>query len=268
MIGLLQRVTDAEVRVAGNTVGAIGGGLLVLVGVEKDDTDAVAERLLERIVTYRVFSDESGRMNLDLVERQGWPVAGSAVHAGGGDFERAATGLQYRGDALAGSAALRPPRVSRRPPANRDRGDRRIWRSYGGPPDERRPGHVLARGQELTATGIPGVPGLGGAAHPLDVLLDHLAYDSASTSIQFGENLMGIGFRELLIILAIALLIFGAKRLRTIGSDLGAAVKGFKKAVDGRRDRGVEQAAEGAVDARRGLRMTPASKSGNKSANS
>lgn len=43
---------------------------------------------------------------------------------------------------------------------------------------------------------------------------------------------MGIGFRELLIILAIALLIFGAKRLRTIGSDLGAAVKGFKKAVN------------------------------------
>lgn len=43
---------------------------------------------------------------------------------------------------------------------------------------------------------------------------------------------MGIGFRELLIILAIALLIFGAKRLKTIGSDLGAAVKGFKKAVD------------------------------------
>ena len=44
---------------------------------------------------------------------------------------------------------------------------------------------------------------------------------------------MGIGFRELLIILAIALLIFGAKRLRTIGSDLGAAVKGFKKAMNG-----------------------------------
>lgn len=43
---------------------------------------------------------------------------------------------------------------------------------------------------------------------------------------------MGIGFKELLIILAIALLIFGAKRLRTIGSDLGSAVKGFKKAMD------------------------------------
>jgi sec-independent protein translocase protein TatA len=43
---------------------------------------------------------------------------------------------------------------------------------------------------------------------------------------------MGIGFRELLIILAIALLIFGAKKLRTIGTDLGAAVKGFKKAMN------------------------------------
>jgi len=43
---------------------------------------------------------------------------------------------------------------------------------------------------------------------------------------------MGIGFRELLIILAIALLIFGAKKLRTIGSDLGAAVKGFKKSMN------------------------------------
>jgi sec-independent protein translocase protein TatA len=43
---------------------------------------------------------------------------------------------------------------------------------------------------------------------------------------------MGIGFKELLIILVIALLIFGAKRLRTIGSDLGGAVKGFKKAMD------------------------------------
>ena len=71
MIGLLQWVADAEVRVAGSAVGAIGAGLLVLVGVEKDDTEAVAERLLERIVTYRVFSDDSGRMNLDLLEQNG-----------------------------------------------------------------------------------------------------------------------------------------------------------------------------------------------------
>ncbi|MEQ1579139.1 MAG: D-aminoacyl-tRNA deacylase [Steroidobacteraceae bacterium] len=71
MIGLLQRVTEAEVRVSGEAVGAIGPGLLVLVGVEKGDTAATAERLLERIVTYRVFSDDSGRMNLDLLEHRG-----------------------------------------------------------------------------------------------------------------------------------------------------------------------------------------------------
>ena len=55
---------------------------------------------------------------------------------------------------------------------------------------------------------------------------------------------MGIGFRELLIILAIALLIFGAKKLRTIGTDLGAAVKGFKKAMnDGENEETTKQIA-------------------------
>jgi D-aminoacyl-tRNA deacylase len=71
MIGLLQRVTEAEVLIAGESIAAISAGLLVLIGVEKDDTEAAAERLLERIVTYRVFSDASGRMNLDLLERRG-----------------------------------------------------------------------------------------------------------------------------------------------------------------------------------------------------
>jgi sec-independent protein translocase protein TatA len=58
------------------------------------------------------------------------------------------------------------------------------------------------------------------------------ACDGVSSSSLFsGEVTMGIGFRELLIILVIALVIFGAKRLKTIGSDLGGAVKGFKKAM-------------------------------------
>ncbi|GFE78360.1 Sec-independent protein translocase protein TatA [Steroidobacter agaridevorans] len=52
---------------------------------------------------------------------------------------------------------------------------------------------------------------------------------------------MGIGFKELLIILAIALLIFGAKRLRTIGSDLGGAVKGFRKAMDSEDEKETQQ---------------------------
>ena len=61
---------------------------------------------------------------------------------------------------------------------------------------------------------------------------------------------MGIGFRELLIILAIALLIFGAKRLRTIGSDLGAAVKGLKKAMnEGDEDEARKQIKHDAGDA-------------------
>ena len=68
MIGLLQRVSEASVTVAGEEVGAIGPGLLVLVGVERGDTRGQAERLLERMLGYRVFADSSGRMNHSLVE--------------------------------------------------------------------------------------------------------------------------------------------------------------------------------------------------------
>ena len=66
MIGLLQRVRAAQVVVDGEVVGAIGHGLLVLVGVEQDDTEAQADRLLERLLGYRVFADAGGKMNLSL----------------------------------------------------------------------------------------------------------------------------------------------------------------------------------------------------------
>jgi len=66
MIGLLQRVSEARVDVGGDCVGRIGNGLLVLVGIERGDTEAQAERLLERLVGYRVFPDPEGRMNLSL----------------------------------------------------------------------------------------------------------------------------------------------------------------------------------------------------------
>ncbi|MGQ0701082.1 MAG: D-aminoacyl-tRNA deacylase [Panacagrimonas sp.] len=66
MIGLLQRVTHAHVDIDGQRVGAIDRGLLVLVGVQADDTPARAERLCERLLGYRVFPDEAGRMNLSL----------------------------------------------------------------------------------------------------------------------------------------------------------------------------------------------------------
>lgn len=71
MIGLLQRVAWARVTVDGREVGAIGPGLLVLVGVEKGDAEAQAERLLERLLGYRVFADQAGRMNLGLADLGG-----------------------------------------------------------------------------------------------------------------------------------------------------------------------------------------------------
>lgn len=66
MIGLLQRVTEAHVRIADQTVAEIGPGLLVLVGVERNDAEAQADRLLERLLGYRVFADADDKMNLSL----------------------------------------------------------------------------------------------------------------------------------------------------------------------------------------------------------
>lgn len=66
MIGVLQRVSRASVSVANETAGAIEHGLLMFVGVERGDGEAQADRLLERLLGYRVFGDANGRMNLDV----------------------------------------------------------------------------------------------------------------------------------------------------------------------------------------------------------
>jgi D-tyrosyl-tRNA(Tyr) deacylase len=66
MKGLLQRVSAARVEVEGEVVGAIDQGLLVLVGVEPQDTEASADKLLHKLVNYRVFPDAEGKMNLSL----------------------------------------------------------------------------------------------------------------------------------------------------------------------------------------------------------
>ena len=71
VLGLIQRVTAARVEVAGNQVADIGPGLLAFIGVERDDTESEAERLLERIAGYRVFSDPDGKMNLSLLDVDG-----------------------------------------------------------------------------------------------------------------------------------------------------------------------------------------------------
>jgi D-tyrosyl-tRNA(Tyr) deacylase len=66
VIALIQRVSSAAVQVDGRTIGAIGKGLLAMIGVERHDDAARADRLLTRVLDYRVFPDSEGRMNLSL----------------------------------------------------------------------------------------------------------------------------------------------------------------------------------------------------------
>jgi D-tyrosyl-tRNA(Tyr) deacylase len=71
MRAVLQRVTRASVRVEGETVGEIGPGLVVLLGVAREDSEEDARYLLEKVLSLRVFDDAEGRMNLSVVERGG-----------------------------------------------------------------------------------------------------------------------------------------------------------------------------------------------------
>jgi D-aminoacyl-tRNA deacylase len=71
MIALLQRVLEAQVRVEGAVVASIRRGLLVFVGVRPDDDAAAAQKLLDRVLKYRVFGDEQGKMNLNLSQIDG-----------------------------------------------------------------------------------------------------------------------------------------------------------------------------------------------------
>lgn len=71
MIALLQRVNQASVSVDGNTVGAIEQGLLVFIGIEKHDHKQQADRLLQRLLNYRIFEDPDGKMNLSLKDTRG-----------------------------------------------------------------------------------------------------------------------------------------------------------------------------------------------------
>ena len=68
MIGLLQRVSSARVDIGPDTIGAIGAGLMVLIGVERGDTERTGDRLVERLVGYRVFPDDHGKMNLSVAD--------------------------------------------------------------------------------------------------------------------------------------------------------------------------------------------------------
>ena len=71
MKALLQRVSSASVSVGGETVGEIGPGLLVLLGLDKGDDEALAARMLDKLLAYRVFADEAGRMNRSVNDVEG-----------------------------------------------------------------------------------------------------------------------------------------------------------------------------------------------------
>ena len=71
MIGLLQRVSSASVTVDGERIAQIGHGLMVLVGVEKMDSRELAEKLVKKLLEYRVFADDNGKMNLSVLDIAG-----------------------------------------------------------------------------------------------------------------------------------------------------------------------------------------------------
>jgi D-aminoacyl-tRNA deacylase len=75
LIALIQRVTGANVKVAGDAVGVIGAGILALIGVERGDTELEALLLAEKLVNYRIFPDQEGKMNLSLKEVNGQLLA-------------------------------------------------------------------------------------------------------------------------------------------------------------------------------------------------
>jgi len=79
MKAVLQRVSRGEVRVAGEVVGRIGGGLVVLLGVLRGDDEARARRFAERVARWRCFPDEEGRMNRSLLETGGAALVVSQV---------------------------------------------------------------------------------------------------------------------------------------------------------------------------------------------
>jgi len=71
MIGLLQRVKSAEVRVDGECIASIGHGMLVLIGIERKDGDRQVQRLADRLLNYRVFPDTAGKMNYNILQTSG-----------------------------------------------------------------------------------------------------------------------------------------------------------------------------------------------------
>ena len=144
MIALIQRVSEATVHVNGNIVGEISTGILAMLGVEKGDTEKQADRLLERMLAYRIFPDDQGRMNLDVRQAGGNLLLVS-------QFTLAAIPTRATGPVL--PRLPRPTRARaclitswKRRWTHAGHANGPIWRRYEGPAIERRTGYVLASG--------------------------------------------------------------------------------------------------------------------------
>lgn len=120
MIGLLQRVRWAKVIVSGTPIATIGPGLLALVGVERGDSTAGAERLAERLLAYRVFADAAGRMNRSVTDVEGelllvpqFTLVADTSHGNRPGFEPAAAPAEGQRlfEHLVNAARARWPRV-------------------------------------------------------------------------------------------------------------------------------------------------------------
>ena len=121
MIALIQRVTEARVEVDGQIVGAIGRGILALVGVERGDGEAQAERLVERVLGYRIFPDAEGKMNLSLLDIGGELLAVPQFTLAADTKTGNARRIFDRGVAGGGEAPVRPVRGAFRQRKSRTR---------------------------------------------------------------------------------------------------------------------------------------------------
>ena len=147
MIALIQRVLNASVTVGGETVGKIGPGLLVLLGVEQGDNEQKAQRLCERVLGYRIFGDENDKMNLNVQQAGGsvlvvsqFTLAADTQKGMRPSFARRRT---FGRRSVVSIFCWPVPRTRRRDP------DRRIRRRHAGGAGQRWPGDILATGLSI-----------------------------------------------------------------------------------------------------------------------
>ena len=151
MIGLLQRVSSAKVEIGTDTVGAIGRGLMVLIGVERGDTEREGERLVERLVGYRVFPDTERRMNRSVADIGGGLLLVPQFTLPADTRKGARPSLSNAAPPDAGKRLF--DHVVSRARVAPDRRNRSIRRPHASHPHQRRTGDLYIAGRASGMTG-------------------------------------------------------------------------------------------------------------------